>query len=76
MKIVDTVVYLKNHNSTSAVTTISYELWHDVKFNLSHLRIIESTACVHIPKEKCTKLDTHFHKRILIDYEDMNQYKI
>ena len=31
---------------------------------------------VHVPKEKRTKLDIHSHKRILIDYEDMNQYKI
>jgi len=69
-------VYLKNRSPTSAVTTTPYELWHGVKPNLSNLRIIGSTAYVHVPKEKRTKLDTHSHKGILIDYEGMNQYKI
>src|SRR5947207_6931079 len=76
MKIADMIMYLKNRNSTSAITTTSHKLWHEVKFNLSHLRIINSIAYIHVSKKKRTKLDTHSHKEILIDYEDMNQYKI
>src|SRR5947207_11441355 len=76
MEIADTIVYLKNRSPTSAVTTTPYELWHGTKPNLSHLRIIGSTAYVHVPKEKRTKLDTHSHKGILIDYGDTNQYKV
>src|SRR5436190_22575839 len=76
MEIADTVVYLKNHSPTSAVETTPYELWHGTKPNLSHLRIIGSTAYVHIPKEKRTKLDTHSHKGILVGYGGTNQYKV
>lgn len=76
MEIADTVVYLKNRSPTSAIATTPYELWHGVKPNLSHLRIIGSTAYVHIPKEKRVKLDTHSHKGILVGYGGTNQYKV
>ena len=77
MEIADTVVYLKNRSPTSAVATTPYELWHGVKPNLSHLKIIGSTAYVHIPKEKRIKLDTHSHKGIMIGYGGgTNQYKV
>src|SRR5579859_3429582 len=77
MEIVDTVVYLKNRSPTTAVTTTPYELWYSVKPNLSHLRIIGSTAYVHVPKEKRTKLDTHSHKGIMIGSGGgTNQYKV
>ena len=76
MEIADTVVYLKNRSPTSAVATTPYELWHGTKPNLSHLRIIGSTAYVHIPKEKRIKLDTHSHKGILVGYGGTNQYKV
>jgi Integrase core domain len=68
MEIAETVVYLKNRSPTSAVATTSYERWHSTKPNLSHLRIIGSTAYIHVPKEKRTKLDTHSHKGIMVGY--------
>ena len=52
MEIAGTVVYLKNRSPTSAVATTPYELWHGTKPNLSHLKIIGSTAYIHVPKEK------------------------
>jgi hypothetical protein len=76
MEIADTVVYLKNRSPTTAVTTTPYELWHGIKPNVSHLRIIGSTAYIHIPKEKRIKLDTHSHKGILVGYGGTNQFKV
>jgi len=76
MELAETVVYLKNRSPTSAVATTPHELWHDTKPDLSHLRIIGSTAYVHVPKEKRTKLDTHSHKGIMIGYGGTNQYKV
>jgi transposase InsO family protein len=77
MEIAETVVYLKNRSPTSAVATTPYELWHGAKPNLSHLRIIGSTAYIHIPKEKRTKLDTHSHKGIMVGYGGgTNQYRV
>ena len=70
-------MYLKNRSPTTAVATTPYELWYGEKPDLSHLRIIGSTAYVHIPKEKRVKLDTHSHKGIMIGYGGgTNQYKI
>src|SRR5579859_5027981 len=77
MELVETVVYLKNRSPTSAVASTPYELWHGTALNLSHLKIIGSTAYVHVPKEKRTKLDTHSHKGIMIGYGGgTNQYKV
>src|SRR5579859_1138038 len=77
MDLVETVVYLKNCSPTTAVTTTPYKLWYGVKPNLAHLRIIGSMAYVHVPKERCTKLDTHSHKGIMIGYSgSTNQYKV
>ena len=76
MEIAETVVYLKNCSPTSAVATTPYELWHGTRPNLSHLKIIGSTAYIHVPKERRTKLDTHSHKGIMIGYGGTNQYKV
>lgn len=77
MEIADAVIYPKNRSPTSAVATTPYELWHGSKPDLSHLRIIGSTAYVHIPKEKRIKLDVNTHKGILVGYGGgTNQYKV
>ena len=76
MELANTVVYLKNRSPTSAVATTPYELWNGVKLNLTHLRILGSTAYIHIPKVKQTKLDTHSHKGILVGYGGTNQYRV
>src|SRR5277367_6176897 len=77
MDLAETVVYLKNRSPTIAVATTPYELWHGIRPNLSHLKIIGSTAYIHVPKEKRTKLDTHSHKGIMISYGGgTNQYKV
>ena len=76
MEIAEMVVYLKNCSPTSAVAMTPYELWHGTRPNLSHLKIIGSTAYIHVPKERRTKLDTHSPKGIMIGYGGTNQYKV
>jgi transposase InsO family protein len=76
MELVAAVVYLKNRSPTKAVRTTPYEAWHGVKPNLSHIRILGSTAYIHIPSEKRVKLDMNAHKGILIGYGGTNQYRI
>src|SRR5438046_4765000 len=77
MEIADTVVYLKNHSPTTSLDRKTpYKAWYGRKPDLSHLRILGSTAYVHVPKEKRTKLDTHSHKGILVGYGGTNQYKV
>jgi len=76
MELAQTVVYLKNRSPTTAVYTTPYEAWHGIKPDLSHLRILGSTAYIHIPKEKRIKLDTHSHRGILVGYGGTNQYRV
>jgi hypothetical protein len=76
MDLVDMIVYLKNRSPTTAVVTTPYKLWHGIKPDLSHLKIIGSTVYIHVPKEKRIKLDIHSYKGIMIGYGGINQYKI
>src|SRR5579862_1900098 len=76
MELAQTVVYLKNRSPTTAVPTTPYEAWHGVRPDLFYLRIPESRAYIHIPKEKCIKLDTHSHKGILVGYGGTHQYRV
>jgi hypothetical protein len=76
-KIIKTIAYLFNRSSHYQLNDkISYEIIKSKKFDLSHLRIIESTTWVHILKKKIKKLDDRFWKNILVSYESENQYRI
>src|SRR5579859_7757093 len=76
MDIMDTIVYLKNCSPMSTVATTPFELWHEAKPDILHLRIIGSMVYIHIPKEKWIKLDIHSNKGILPGYGGTNQYKV
>jgi hypothetical protein len=74
-EIIKTIVYLFNR-SLHYQHKISYEMIKIKKFDLFHLRIIDSIAWVHILKEKIKKLNDRFWKNILVSYESENQYRI
>ena len=77
MEIASTVVYLKNRSPTSALKKITpYEAWYKEKPDLSHLRIIGTTAYVHIPKELRKKLDFNAKIGMLVGYDGRNQYRM
>lgn len=70
---VSCAVYLLNRSSSSQTVDISpYEMWHNQKPNLSHVRIFGSIGYVHIPKERRKKLDKKSTKMILVGYEQEN----
>ncbi len=75
-KIIKTIAYLSNRSSHYQHDKISYEMIKNKKSDLSHLRIIDSIAWIHILKEKIKKLDDRFWKDILVSYESENQYRI
>eukprot|EP00253_Pinus_taeda_P003280 PITA_03280 len=53
------------------------EVWTGKKPSLSHVRVFGCDACVHVPKEKRTKLDNKFEKCIFIGYKDsLKGYKL
>jgi hypothetical protein len=58
------------------ISTTPYERWQAAKPDLSYLKIIASTAYVHIPKEKGIKLDDNSHKKVMVTYGGTNQYRI
>ncbi len=51
-ELASTVVYLKTRSPTRALTgRTPFEAWYGRKPNVSHCRILESIAYVHVPKE-------------------------
>jgi hypothetical protein len=76
-EIIKTIAYLSNRSSHYQPNgKISYEIIKNKKPDLSHLRIIDSIAWVHIFKKKIKKFDDRFWKSILVSYESENQYCI
>ena len=51
-----TIVYLQNRTSANGGVS-PHELYFGKKPNLAHLRVFDSVAYVHVPKEKRRKLD-------------------
>jgi hypothetical protein len=76
-EIIKTATYLSNRSPHYQLNSKTpYEMIKGKKPDLSHLRIIGSTAWVHVPKEKTKKLDDRSWKGILVGYENDNQYRI
>ena len=71
-----TATYLINLTPTKAVASSKtpFELWHNKKPRLSHLRVFGSTIYVHL-KTRSNKFDDKSVKGILVGYEP-NGYKI
>lgn len=71
-----TAAYLINMSPTKALleTETPYELWHNRKPNIGHLRIFGCTAYV-LNKNPRSKLDEKSYKGILVGY-NYNGYKI
>ncbi|XP_042404095.1 uncharacterized protein LOC121993906 [Zingiber officinale] len=46
----------------------AYEMWHNEKLSLNHLRVYGSICHVHVPDEKRTKLDEKSKIGILVGY--------
>jgi hypothetical protein len=70
---VRTAVYIQNRIGDKVS---AYERYFGTKPNLRHLRVFDSIAYVHIPKEKQKKLDTKAEKCILVGYSnEQKSYK-
>ena len=68
---VETTYYLVNRSPSSMLEDKSpQELWTSKKPSLSHLRVFECDAYVHVAKEKITKLDSKYERCIFIAYKD------
>lgn len=66
MKIVNIIIYLKNHNSINIITIISYKFWHDIKSNLSYLKIIDSIIYIFQRKNIRNSIFIHIREFWLI----------
>jgi hypothetical protein len=68
---VNMAVHVLNRSGTSTVPEKSpYELWHNKKAKIDHLRIFGSEVFVHIPKEKRQKLDAKAVKCVFVGYDN------
>ncbi|CAB3250055.1 unnamed protein product [Arctia plantaginis] len=76
-EMISAAVYILNRTGPTSVDGKSpYELWHQKKPRLSHLRIIGSICYPHVPKQRRKKLDKKAQKGILIGYDSDNGYRI
>ena len=74
-KLIHTAFYLKNRLPyVNRVTP--YEKVKGEKSSLTHLKVLEAWAWVHVFKKKCTKLKTHSWQEIFIDYKEKNMYRV
>src|SRR5436190_3165166 len=63
------LVHVRNRCPTSSIKGATpYELWHNKKPDLSHLRIWGCTAYVHVQKDKRRQLGSHMEKCVFIGY--------
>ena len=74
-ELIDTAVYLKNQSSTKHLKKKTlHETFHDMKSNLSHLKIISCSCWTLIFKKKCDKLNFKFKEYWLLEYEIFTQF--
>lgn len=75
---VSAAVYLKNRSIASGLNDKTpYEMWHEKKPILSHIRIFGSSVMVYVPKERRTKWDKKARQHILIGYsEHVKGYRV
>uniref|UniRef100_A0A1X7V394 Retroviral polymerase SH3-like domain-containing protein n=1 Tax=Amphimedon queenslandica TaxID=400682 RepID=A0A1X7V394_AMPQE len=68
---ISTAVYIRNRCPTKAVEGMTpYEAFTGIKPSVSHLRIFGCAAYSQKAKDKRKKLDSKFHKLILLGYAD------
>ena len=66
---VSTTIYIMNRTPTAAVHDVTpEEKFTSVKPDLSHLKVFECIAYVHVPNELHTKLDPKAKKGVFIGY--------
>ena len=74
-ELINTAAYLKNWSLMKHLKNkTSYETLHDVKSNLSHLKIISCSCWALILKKKHDKLNFKFKKCQLLEYEIFTQF--
>jgi hypothetical protein len=73
-----TACYLVNESPSSALDVKTpQEVWTGKKPFLTHLKVFDCEAYVHVPKENKSKLDKKVEKCIYLGYKDgLKCYKI
>jgi len=69
-KVVETACYMVNKSPSSTLEDKTlHEVWIGKKPSLSHLRVFDCDAYVHLIEEKRTKLDSKYERCIFIGYK-------
>jgi hypothetical protein len=77
-EVVGTACYLVNRSPSSTLgDNNAQEVWTGKEPSLTHLKVFGCDACVHVPKEKMSKMDKKAEKCNFIGYKDgLKGYKI
>ena len=78
VEVARTVVYVQNHTTDQVIeNNTSEEDFSREKPEISHIRIFDFPLCIHMAKEKRTKLDPSSRKGIFVGYNDTSKsYRI
>lgn len=66
---ITTANYIQNRVITRATNVTPYELWNQIKPNMTDIHIFGSKCFVHVPKEKRNKLDDTGIEMIFLGYD-------
>ena len=53
-----------------------YEMWHQKKPEIGHVRTYGRLVHVHVPSETRAKIDKMFHQGVFVGYRSSRQYKV
>ena len=70
---ISTAVYLKNRTPVKALNKTPFEVWHGKKPKVNHLRMFDSDAYAHVPRDKRAKFDTKTRKFIMVEYGNVTK---
>ena len=67
-------VYLKNHSPTKALdSSTPEEAWFGWKPSVNHLQVFGCKAFIHVPDQKCTKLESKMKECIFVGYSNTSK---
>lgn len=75
---VNTAVYILNTTPTTQIpNSTPFEIWHNKKPSMDHIRMFGSEAYTFIPKQNRTKLEPKAKRMILVGYDkDSTNYRL
>ena len=64
---------MKNRTPVKALNKTPFEVWHGKKPKVNHLKVFDSDAYAHVPRDERAKFDTKTQKCIMVGYRNVTK---